>query len=152
MYDFGLTALIPAYKPSADILPMLAERLVSFGFKTVIVDDGSGEDCKDIFERSSKYATVLRHDKNRGKGRALKTGLEYIKDHFPENTVIVTLDADGQHSPEDAERIAHCAAVTSGSLVLGSRSFKGMPPKSRIGNTLTKFVYRLTTGETVNDT
>ncbi|MDN5352282.1 MAG: hypothetical protein PWQ12_1202 [Clostridiales bacterium] len=145
-------ALIPAYEPT-EMLARFAGRLKEAGFEIVIIDDGSGEDYRPFFEAAENVATVLTHQENKGKGRALKTGLNYIKENFPEDSIIVTVDSDGQHSVEDAIRVSKAAARNPQYLLLGSRSFRGnVPARSRFGNTVTRFVYRLSTGMHVGDT
>lgn len=145
-------ALIPAFEPS-NTLVELSKSMSANGFEVIIIDDGSPDAYKPIFKTASEYATVLTHELNRGKGRALKTGLSYVMDHFLAAATIVTLDSDGQHRAEDAIRVCHAASVSDGCLVLGSRSFDGkVPAKSKLGNTATRFVYRITTGVSVHDT
>ena len=146
-------ALIPAYEPDLKLTDLIV-RLCSAHFRVVVVDDGSGEDYRGLFAEARRHAEVLTHAQNCGKGRALKTGLAYIKRHCPESAAIVTLDADGQHSVEDAVRAIEAAEMAPGTLVLGCRSFKGedVPARSRFGNILTRLVYRLATGVSVSDT
>ena len=145
-------ALIPAYEPG-DKLPELSEQLSKAGFQLVVVDDGSGEAFSAVFNKAQMYAAVLTHEVNKGKGSALKTGLAYIRENFSENAVIVTLDADGQHSVEDTVRVCEEASKNQQSLVLGCRSFKdGTPLRSWFGNTITRFIYRVSTGVNVSDT
>lgn len=145
-------ALIPAYKP-ASFLSDLAEGLEKSGFSVVIVDDGSGAQYEHLFFECSRYAEILYHTQNAGKGCALKTGLHYIRTHFPADSVIVTVDADGQHRIEDALNISKIAGENPATLVLGSRMLKkDVPMRSRFGNTVTRFVYRVTTGLKVQDT
>ena len=64
-------ALIPAYKPT-DVLVDLVRQCRENGLTVVVVDDGSGEEYAELFEGCRDYATVLRHDSNKGKGRALR--------------------------------------------------------------------------------
>ena len=145
-------ALIPAYKPSA-FLPELLKELQSYGFENVLVDDGSGTEYEHIFLESSRYAEVLHHVQNAGKGAALKTGLAYIATHYPRDAVVVTVDADGQHKPNDALAICKLAETHAGTLVLGSRKLNAdVPLRSKMGNTITRFVYRVSTGLKVYDT
>lgn len=145
-------ALIPAYKPTT-FLAELAEGLEKHDFSVVIVDDGSGEKYEHLFFECSCYAEILYHTKNAGKGCALKTGLEYIHAHFSKDSIIVTVDADGQHRIEDALNISKIAELNLGSLVLGSRALKeNVPLRSRFGNSITRLVYRLTTGLKIHDT
>lgn len=145
-------ALVPAYEPETLMLDLLDE-LKRENFTTVVVDDGSGENYRDIFTLAGETAAVLRHETNRGKGASLKTGLRYIRDTYPEGCVVVTLDADGQHRVSDAVQVCVDAVCHPGSLVLGSRAFTGrVPLRSRFGNTVTRGVFRLTTGKKVGDT
>lgn len=145
-------ALIPAYEPTGELLNLLA-KLSAAHFQIVLVDDGSGVNYRWIFSSAMRFADVLIEDVNKGKGSALKTGLNYISKHYPKNTVIVTLDADGQHSVSDTQKVTDSACLSEGSLVVGSRRFKGdVPARSRFGNTVTRFVYRAATGLSVSDT
>ena len=163
-----MIALIPAYEPDAKIID-LTKELKDRRFDVVVVDDGSGPDYADLFERLSRDATVLTHKENRGKGAALKTGLEYIGKYMAytesvltgtgtetvsgRDAVIVTADADGQHLPDDIERVAEIAAARPSALVLGSRALAGdIPARSRFGNTVTRHVYSAATGVKVHDT
>lgn len=145
-------ALIPAYKPTPFLLE-LAERLEKLGCFVLIVDDGSGLEYEHLFFECSQYAEILHHTENKGKGSALKTGLRYILTHLPKDSVIVTVDADGQHRVEDAAATMRIAEQNPDTLVLGSRKLKeNVPWRSRFGNSITRFVYRLTTGLKVHDT
>ena len=145
-------ALIPAYEPDKNMLEVAA-GLKKQGFEIVIVNDGSGDGSFEIFEQALEFAAVLSHGKNRGKGAALKTGFQYISQHFKAPFTVVTVDADGQHKAEDALRVCMAAEENRDSLILGSRSFHGkVPLRSRFGNTVTRFVYRIFSGVRVYDT
>lgn len=146
-------ALIPAYEPDEKLLELI-DRLSEARVRVVVVDDGSGEGYREIFSSVRQKAEVLTHGQNRGKGCALKTGLAYIERHCAENTAVVTLDADGQHSLEDAEKALGAAESVPGTLILGCRRFDGknVPARSRFGNRLTCLIYRLATGVSVSDT
>ena len=86
-------------------------------------------------------------------GPPLKTGLAYIEKHCGPNSVIVTVDADGQHRANDAMKLCEVARKHPDTLVLGSRKFRGrIPLRSRFGNTVTRLVYRISTGLKVYDT
>ena len=161
-------ALIPAYEPEEKIKGLTAE-LIEKGFDIVVVDDGSGPDHAELFEELSQKATVLTHSENRGKGAALKTGLNYINKYMAytesvltpagaetisgRDAVIVTVDADGQHLPDDVLRVAEISAQRRDALVLGSRALsEDIPVRSRFGNTITRHVYSAATGVHVHDT
>lgn len=145
-------ALIPAYEPEPLLLELLAD-LREAGLKTVVVDDGSGPAFSDIFKQAKKNAVVLTHVENCGKGNAIKTGLLYIKEHFQGQYTVVTVDADGQHRVGDAVRVCKTAEYHPRTLILGSRALAGkIPLRSRFGNTVTRNVYRISTGQNVHDT
>lgn len=145
-------ALIPAYEPEEG-LPELAKKMSLAGFEVLVVDDGSGESFRSVFDKTALFASVLTHEINKGKGSALKTGLSYIAEKYPQGCVVVTVDADGQHSVEDAIRVCDAASENRNTLVLGCRSFKdGTPLRSLLGNTITKLVFRFSTGIWVSDT
>ena len=163
-----IIALIPAYEPDAKILG-ITEELRKRKMDIVVVDDGSGPDYAELFDKLAVGATVLTHAANRGKGAALKTGLEYINRYmaysetvmtgsgavsvYGRDTVIVTVDADGQHLPDDVLRVAEIAAVRRDALVLGSRALdEEVPARSKFGNTVTRHVYSAATGVRVHDT
>lgn len=145
-------AVIPAYEPD-DHLPDLVSRLITEGLIPIVVNDGSGAEYDGIFRLVSDLATVLTHEVNKGKGRALKTAYSYILKNFPKDSVIVTMDCDGQHTTADALHLCAMAAEHPDSLILGSRrQSKSSPLRSRFGNAVTRFVFRLSSGAKVYDT
>ena len=145
-------ALIPAYQPEP-ILIDIVQSLKSAGLQIIVVDDGSGAPYAPIFKAVEKSAVLLAYSQNAGKGHALKTGLRYINDNFEEPYTVVTLDADGQHHIPDALRVCDAAEQHPDSLVLGSRLMqKNAPLRSRFGNSLTRFVFRLVTHMRIYDT
>ncbi|WP_085832025.1 bifunctional glycosyltransferase family 2/GtrA family protein [Clostridium merdae] len=147
-----IIALIPAYEPT-DILIDLTRRLFDSGFTVVVVDDGSGINYKRIFHQCRPYAQVLAYEGNQGKGHALKTGCQYIKEHYEKKSIVVTVDSDGQHAIEDAVKVAEKVAAHPSSLILGVRTFgEGTPLRSQLGNSITRAVFSLSTGIRVSDT
>ncbi len=145
-------ALVPAYKPE-DLMIGLLRELSENSFESVVINDGSGEDFAPVFAEAEKYATVLVHPQNMGKGQGIRTGLAYIKDTFGEDCVVVTVDADGQHKVSDAIKLCQLVEASPDTLWLGSRKLVGkVPLRSRVGNSITRFVYRLSTGLKVHDT
>ena len=150
--DQNRIALIPAYQPERT-LAELAEALHQAGLQVWIVDDGSGEEYRPVFEAAAGFGTVIYTPVNRGKGAALKTGLAAIAQAAQPPYTVVTVDADGQHRPADVLRVLEEAAARPKALVLGSRDFRGkVPLRSRLGNSLTRLVFRLSTGRRIYDT
>lgn len=148
--------LIPSLNPDGKLVNYVKE-LQETGFcHIVLVDDGSREECRDIFRllEQDEGVTVLRHKENRGKGRALKTGFAYCMEHFTEAVGVITADSDGQHSPKDTLAVAKALCEHEDAIVLGTRDFNGeqVPFKSRYGNKITTAVFRLLYGKQINDT
>jgi len=141
---------IPAYKPDCRLTELC--RKLADEYRVLVVDDGSGTECDEVFDNTAKFATVLRYEKNRGKGGALKYGFSKIPELFPEVEYIITADADGQHTPNDIAKVAS-AVIENGGLVIGSREFTGkVPPRSAFGNSVTRLVFRFASGAKVRDT
>lgn len=145
--------LIPAYKPDDKLVALTDQLLTHDDLKLVVVDDGSGEAFRPVFEALDKRVTLISYPDNKGKGGALKTGIRYIMDHMPECERLVTADADGQHRYADIRRVLDKSEEMPGALVLGSRAFDGdVPLRSRFGNTMTRQVFAIASGVKVRDT
>jgi glycosyltransferase involved in cell wall biosynthesis len=146
--------VVPAYRPSAALLELI-EALAGIGNPIILVDDGSGPEFEAVFARAAALPGVrlLRHEANRGKGAALKTGMGWALENHPDLSGVVTADADGQHHPDDVARVSETLLDSKGALVLGSRTFDGAAPlRSRIGNVLTRGVMHLLLGRKLRDT
>ena len=145
-------ALIPAYEPD-ERLVSLVRQLSEDDFQVVVVDDGSSAACEKVFQKIADLAAVLRHDINRGKGAALKTGFRYLLERYPKEAAVVTVDADGQHTAADSRRLTDLAIASPGTLCLGARYLPpDAPLRSRAGNAITRTVFRLVSGANVHDT
>ena len=142
--------LIPAYRPEQVMIELLA-NLKKEGFDIVVVNDGSGDDFKPIFEEAKKYALVLEQDKNRGKGAALRFGFSYINLNPNDHNYVITCDADGQHAVKDIIRINDRLNETN-NIVFGCRKFdKSVPKRSRNGNFMSRLCRTLVTKDYVGD-
>ncbi|MDR3726021.1 MAG: bifunctional glycosyltransferase family 2/GtrA family protein [Terracidiphilus sp.] len=150
-----VAVLIPARRLEPALAP-LVDALLAAGFGAIIlVDDGSPAGDKEQFDSLARLARVhlLRHAVNLGKGRALKTGINYFLTEFPSYAGLVTADADGQHSASDIVRIAQALLSAPGRPVLGCRSFAGQVPlRSRWGNSLTRILFYFVSGQKIGDT
>ena len=151
-----IPVIIPSYEPDGK-LPALLQELSDGGFENIIiVDDGSGEAYKSIFDEADNFSsvTLLHHAVNMGKGRALKTAFDYVLCHFPDAIGAITADSDGQHSPECIRACAEALIENPGALIMGCRSFDGddVPARSQFGNKLTRRVMKYLVGVSVSDT
>ncbi|GIO14537.1 glycosyl transferase [Cohnella xylanilytica] len=148
-----MTILIPSYEPDERLLSLIRDLKEVSDAPILIVDDGSGEAYRGIFESAKEAGcTVLTHPVNQGKGRALKTGFDYVRKHGDPDGVVCA-DSDGQHLPNDIMRISNAVVENRRRIVLGSRQFTGnVPLRSRFGNSATRMVYAAATGTAVQDT
>lgn len=147
--------IIPAYKPT-NILVDFCKELGKYFQQIVVVDDGSGDKYRAIFEevQNIDFCTVLCHYTNMGKGRALKTAFNYCLSLGNKAIFgVITVDADGQHCIEDILNVSKIMNETDG-LVLGCRSFedKKIPFRSRFGNKVSCKVYNWLCGINISDT
>ena len=144
-----LIVLIPSYEPDEN-LTKLIKNLNKNKITSIVVDDGSGKDYKEIFDNLD--TKVISYEINQGKGHALKEGYKYIKDNYKEY-VVVTMDSDGQHRIEDALNLYNYILKNDDTLVLGKRPRgEKTPLRSKVGNAITRFVFHLVSGQDVYDT
>jgi glycosyltransferase involved in cell wall biosynthesis len=144
--DLRLAVVIPAYQAAATVAGVVARaRAVA---PVYLVDDGSSDGTGD--EGRTTGATVLTHATNRGKGVALATGIATALTAGAE--VIVTLDADGQHPPEQIPPLVAPIAEGRADLVLGARARSGgMPLERRLSNWLSARLASRIGGQAVSD-
>lgn len=143
--------LIPAYRPDPRMNTFIRD-LKEAGFsRIIVVDDGGGGQFASLFaEAQTDGAVVLVHEENRGKGAALKTGIQYLQQHG--TMPVITADADGQHACEDVKKVADALRQNPDSLVLGTRDKKQMPARSKFGNNVTCVMLGMLTGMWIQDT
>jgi putative flippase GtrA len=148
--------LIPSLHPDRKLGDYVND-LIEHGFsRIVIVDDGSGPAYQHYFKALAAIpeCTVLGYTDNRGKGSALKHGMQYVLTAFPDAPGVVTADSDGQHNAQDCLKVARAMLEKPGRLVLGTRDFSqhDVPGKSRAGNRLTSFFFVALYGRWLPDT
>ncbi|MEA3343152.1 MAG: glycosyltransferase family 2 protein [archaeon] len=124
-------AAIPCYNEGLAIgsVALKASRYVD---EVLVVDDGSIDDTVEVAEAAG--ATVVAHEANKGKGRAVKNALRYAVEHSFD--ALVLLDGDGQHDPNEIPQLLVPITNDAADLVIGFRSFGQMPAYRRIGRTV----------------
>jgi len=148
-----VVVLIPAYQPDEQLVLLVDRLLKNTDYHIVVVNDGSAPEKDAIFAQLPDTVTLLKHEKNGGKGRAMKTGMAYIHEHFSEAEGVVVVDADGQHLLPDVQRVCAELAEHPDAIILGSRQFTGkVPLRSMLGNTITRYVFALASGVMIHDT
>jgi glycosyltransferase involved in cell wall biosynthesis len=141
-------AIIPAYNESASIRDII-KRTHPFVDETVVIDDGSTDQTAS--EARQAGATLILHPKRAGKGAALLTGFSYaIRQGFE---AVVTLDADGQHAPEEIPKLVECACRSQADMVVGIRSkdLRKMPLTRFLSNAFSSLFISLLTRRYLSD-
>jgi glycosyltransferase involved in cell wall biosynthesis len=112
----GCTVVIPAYNEAATIRDVV-ERTLPHAPSVIVVDDGSTDDTPARV--AGLPVTLLVNERNLGKAASIWRGAQTALDAGARS--IVTIDGDGQHSPEDLRRIFHAAAQRPNAIVIGAR-------------------------------
>lgn len=146
-----VVAVVPVYDPEPGLIGLCSALAASFG-TVLVVDDGSVSRT-DEFLRLPPGVTLVRHGRNRGKGRAIKTALGWIAANRPSAKGAVFADGDGQHRAGDVVRVA-ARMVETDRTTLGVRNFarSATPLRSRFGNAVTSWLVRLFFGLRIHDT
>ncbi len=153
--DKCIPVIIPAYEPDEDFID-ICNRIYEVTHQPIIVvNDGSDNQYEHIFNKINEDGyVVLKHAVNLGKGRGLKTAFNYILNTYPNVLGVVTADSDGQHKPEDVQKVIISLIDNPNDLILGTRNFEGenIPWKSSFGNKLTRVICNYLCGVKVKDT
>jgi len=139
---------MPAYNEEKYVGSVVL-RARQFADEVVVVDDGSSDRTVEVAKLAG--ATVVQHKKNSGYGATVQTVLAEAKKREPE--VLVLLDADGQHNPEEITLLVD--AISAGAdVAIGSRKLKGegIPTYRRFGQNVISFFTRVLSRSTLSDT
>ncbi|AFL96166.1 glycosyl transferase family 2 protein 3 [Thermococcus cleftensis] len=147
-----ISVVIPAYNEEERIAGVL-ERIPEFVDEVIVVDDGSSDGTYRVAKRLSEMdgrIRAVRLERNCGKGCAMKRGVE-------ESTgeIVVFMDADGQHKPEDIARLVEPIVKGEADMVIGARKVEERgkrPLHRRLSNILTTRLIRLKLRRHVYDT
>ena len=142
-----ICAVIPTYNNGGTVAEVV-RRVLQQGLPVIVVDDGSTDGTQDALKGLD--IKILRHSQNRGKGIALRTGLEEARRLGYRQAL--TIDADGQHDPSDIPALVAAAAPRT--LVVGSRNIaaEGMSSGSTFANRFSNFWFTLQTAHKLPDT
>lgn len=151
----GVNVVLPSLDPDEKLLRTIQDLLGQGFARIILVNDGSKKENLHFFEEAAAHpeVTLLHHEKNLGKGAALKTAFRWFLENCPEDVGVVTVDGDGQHHCEDTYECAR-QMMESGKIILGVRDFSGpeVPRRSRFGNHTTSLVFKVFVGMTIADT
>ncbi len=151
-----VTVILPSLNPD-EKLRLVVESLSAAGFDDIIlVNDGSDAAHLPNFPSPDEFPNIeiLTHPVNRGKGAALKTAFAHFLATRAGRVGVVTVDGDNQHHADDVRACAEVLCAIPQNLILGVRDFSGpdVPARSRKGNRITSFVFRVFCGLNISDT
>jgi glycosyltransferase involved in cell wall biosynthesis len=141
--------VIPVYNHERRIAEVIEETL-KLHRPLFVVDDGSTDRTYDRI-KDIPSITVIRHSENKGKGAALLTGFAAAA---PSADWIISLDADGQHHPEDARKLIRAVPPGVRAIVVGKREgmeHRHVSWKSRFGRSFSNFWVRASGGPDMED-
>lgn len=119
-YNMNTYIIIPIFN-EATVIESVLKEVQSHGYsRIIVVDDGSQDDTRKLLQQRSDII-FIRHALNRGKGAAVRTGMEASK--LLDADFVITLDGDGQHNPEDIAKMQK-KFQEGCQVVLGSRLMK----------------------------
>lgn len=140
-----IIALIPAYNEARYIAEVVRRTLKYL--PVVVIDDGSSDETAAVAALAG--AKVVAHQINQGKGKALNTGFAYAVQRGVD--AAITLDADGQHDPDEIPLFIEAYRAGKGDVIIGQRTFAQMPAKSQFGNRVGTFLLGLAMGRPIPD-
>ena len=147
--SFRPVVLVPTFN-NAGTLGDVLERVGQLGIATFVINDGSTDETAHIL-RQIGSVTVLTHPSNQGKAAALRSGfIAAAQNGF---THAVTIDADGQHDPEQIPTMLEMALAHPEAIILGVRDERGpgYPFRSRFGRRFSNYLLWLESGLIVRD-
>ena len=146
----GIVVVIPTYNNGKTIAQVVAD-VKQYANHVIVVNDGSTDDTAPILNQIDGVE-ILTHERNRGKGTALKNGLCRAKaDGF---RYAITIDSDGQHFASDIPTFVNEIEQTPDNLLVGSRNIQAdnMPGKNTFANKFSNFWFKVETGINLPDT
>ncbi len=139
---------IPAYNEE-NTIEDIVKRSLKFADKVIVCNDGSSDNTSKKAENSG--AIVIKHEKNLGKGKALKSLFDYVKKL--DFDVMITIDGDGQFLPEEMEFLSEPIINNQFDIVIGNRflNSKEMPRYRKTGNLILDKITKLASDLPVED-
>jgi len=140
--------VIPVYNHSGTLRDVVTKSLKVHD-RVMVVDDGSTDGGVDTLE--GLEVDIVRHSKNLGKGAAILSAAK--KALRSGMTHMVTVDADGQHDPDDLRHFIPELEAHPDAIIVGKRDFHGayVPASSRVGRAISNFWLRVETGRSLGD-
>lgn len=144
--------ILPAYNEATRIQPVI-EDIAHKGYNLIIVNDGSSDNTLDVIKESKRkypdnihiFSLII----NRGVGVATQTGFDAVFQFNPK--YVVSMDSDGQHSPDDLDNVIRPLVSGKAQAVIGVRPLKDMPFTRNFANSVMNLLTRIFYGVNVSD-
>lgn len=149
-----IAILIAAYNEARHIKDVIRSCKNRYDLDIIIIDDGSTDETAVIIgslKAEYKGIVLLKHEKNMGKGQALKTGFSYaLRNNY---RGVITIDADGQHNPDEIDGFIKILESEEPGIILGSRfhNTRGMPFIRLVTNIFTSWIISAIAGKKIDD-
>ncbi|MBC7606013.1 MAG: DUF2062 domain-containing protein [Burkholderiales bacterium] len=150
MHHFKVCVIIPTYN-NGKTLKRVIDSVLQYTSDLILVNDGSTDGTAQLLKSYSQL-TQIHHQKNVGKGLALRHGFQKaLTNQFD---YAITIDSDGQHFAADIPKFMDALENYDDALIIGSRNMlqEGVPKKSSFGNTFSNFWFWFETGIRLEDT
>ena len=151
-FDFSnhnIMVIIPAYN-EARLIGSVILKIKQFVKEIVVINDGSTDDTAEIALAAG--AELITLENNQGKGAALNAGLAHARSKNPD--VIVIIDADGQHLPEELNKIVGPIVQNQADITIGSRyisNTSNTPTHRKVGHKFLNSITGVFSGIRVSD-
>ncbi len=148
--ELNIVIVVPTYNNAKTIGGVLAD-IKQYANHIIVVNDGSTDDTAQILSEIEGIE-IITHQRNSGKGTALKNGLCKAKDDG--YRYAITIDSDGQHFASDIPTFVEEIERTPDNLLVGARNIQAdnMPGKNTFANKFSNFWFKLETGVKLPDT
>lgn len=140
--NYTLTIIMPVYNEEKSIKNII-DRIPNLNWiELIIIDDGSSDNSLNEINKCKKLFKLIKHKKNRGYGKAILTGI-----HNSNGNVVITLDADGQHNPNEIFTLIKPILNDEADIVIGSRYLGrcnyNIPLYTRLGEVIISIILQI---------
>ena len=147
---FRACVIIPTYN-NEETLGKVIQDVANYTDDIIVVNDGSTDKTKNIIQ-GFPFVQCLNHEKNSGKGKAIRNGFQFALSKGYE--FAITIDSDGQHFAKDLPKFMEVLENDQNAIIIGERDMNqgSVPGKSSFGNKFSNFWFKVETGITIEDT
>lgn len=143
--------IVPTYNNDGTLKTVI-NQLLEYTDDLLVINDGSTDSTPTILESYRDRITIITHEQNQGKGKALRNGFASALEkgyHYA-----ITIDSDGQHFASDLPAFLDAIEQAPNSLIIGARNMtqENVPGKSSFGNKFSNFWFWVETGIKLIDT